>query len=152
MVILFLFFDLRVHGKSSCFTLGVEGVFAGRFILRPQSPQPFAIVRECSREGPMAVPAGNVGNVVSVGGFTCGVMSFRLASVALRDIPTWFIPRQNSLHLTKAMLLHRFQKIGCIFCGKCDTLETSIVFLRLVLSGQHQVLTPCKLHSRRGQS
>jgi hypothetical protein len=49
---------------------------------------------------------------------------------ALREMPTCFITCPKSFCVTGAILLRRFQKIRCIFRGKCSTLETSVFILR----------------------
>ena len=50
--------------------------------------------------------------------------------VTRRDILTCFIMCRKSFCVTAAILLHRFQKMTSILCGRGSTLETSIVFLR----------------------
>ena len=56
--------------------------------------------------------------------------SFRVAGMALRDIPTCFITCQKSFFVTGTMLLHGFQTMICIFCGRHSALETSMFILR----------------------
>ena len=53
-----------------------------------------------------------------------------VAGVALRDISTCFITCQNSFCRAGAILLQRFQKMRCIFCGRRNALATSIVISR----------------------
>jgi len=53
-------------------------------------PQPFATVRNRSRDPRMAVPVGSSAQVVISRGFRRVVASFRVAGVALRDIQTCF--------------------------------------------------------------
>ena len=65
---------------------GVEGVFARRCVRERNRPQPFATVRNRSRDPHMAVPMGSSAEVVLFGGFRRVVASFRVAGVALRDI------------------------------------------------------------------
>ena len=84
-------------------------------------------------------------------------------------MPTCFITCPKSFCVTGAILLRRFQKIRCIFRGKCSTLETSVFilrrscitldawrflflfyFLRIALSGLRQVVTTCKSRGSRG--
>ena len=88
----------------------------------------FATVRGRSREGRMAVPMAVA--VVTFGGSTCRVASFRVAGVALCDIPTCFITFQNSFCVAGAILLRRCQRMSCIFGGRCSTSETSSVIRR----------------------
>jgi len=71
--------------------------------------QPFAIVRNRSRELRMAVPMGNFAKVVLFGGFRHLVISFRVAG---------------------AIFLRRFQKIHCRFHRRHSTLDVSIVIFR----------------------
>ena len=72
--------------------------------------------------------------------------------------------------VTGAILLHRCQKMSCIFRSRRSTLETSIVILRgrrrdvsrqrvacvffwrIALSGLRQVVTMCKSRGKRGAS
>ena len=74
--------------------------------------QPFATVHN---EDAMAVPMRSVTKVVTFGGLKRRVTSFRMAGVALRDIPTCFITCQKSFCVTGSILVHRFQKMTCIF-------------------------------------
>ena len=71
--------------------LGVEGVFARRRTTVRSRPQPPAAVRNRSREGRMAVPMASSATAVIFGGCRRRVASFRVAWVALCDIPTCFI-------------------------------------------------------------
>ena len=128
-------------------------------------PQPFTTIRNRSREVPMAVP------MVS---FAKGV-TFDISSVASRRFAwqAWhFVTFQHVSRCVKsffcvagAMLLRRFQKMRCIFCGSRSTLATSIVtlrgsritsdvscsvFLPIALSGPREVVTTCKFCGRRG--
>ena len=66
---------------------------------------------------------------VIFGGFNRRVASFRVASVALRDIQTCFVTCGKSFCVASAILLRRFQKMRCIFPGRGNTLEI-IVLLR----------------------
>ena len=68
--------------------------------------------------------------VVTSGCFQCRVASFRVAGVALRDIQTCFVTRRNSFSVAGTILLRRFQKMHCLFCGRRSTLATSIVISR----------------------
>jgi hypothetical protein len=104
----------------------------------------------------MAVPIASSATGV-FGGFTCRVASFRVASVALRDIQTCFVTCGKSFCVASAILLRRFQKMRCIFPGRGNTLEI-IVLLRgrrstldvSCGSGLREVVTRCKFHGRRG--
>ena len=58
------------------------------------------------------------------------VMSFCVAGMALRDIPTCFKTCQKSSFVAGAILLRRFQKMRCIFRGRRSTLDISDVILR----------------------
>ena len=57
-------------------------------------------------------------------------MSFCMAGAALGDILSCVCKRVESHFVAGAILLRRFQKMSCIFCGRLSTLETSIVILR----------------------
>ena len=67
---------------------------------------------------------------VPFGGFKRCVASFRVAGMALCDIPTCFIFVENRFCAAGAMLPRRFQKMSCSFRGRRSTLETSIVISR----------------------
>ena len=65
--------------------LGIEGVFARRRATICNPPQPFATVRNRSREGPMAVPMGTAAkNAYTFRGFKRRVTSLRVAGVVVR--------------------------------------------------------------------
>ena len=87
----------------------------------------FATVRGWSREGCMAVPMVRSAKVVTFGGSTCRIASFRVAGMALCDTPTFFITRRKPFCVAGAILLRRSLKLSCNFRGRCSTLETSIV-------------------------
>ena len=93
-------------------------------------PQPFATVRNRPRDGHMAVPMVNSAEGVVFGGFICGVASFCVAGVALRDIQTCFVTCRKSFCVAGAILLRRLQKMRCSFRGRRSTLDVSIVILR----------------------
>ena len=78
----------------------------------------------------MAVPLGSAAKVVTFGGFKRCVTLFRVAGVALRDIPTCFTTCWKWFCVIGAILSHRFQRTRCIFRGRRSTLETSIAILR----------------------
>ena len=128
-----------MRSKGSRFTLGVWGWSCVRRTLRLRSQpfatvrnrsQPSATVRNSSREGRMAVPIGSSAKGVTFEAFQCCVASFRVAGVALHDIPTCFMTCQKSFCVAGAILLLRFQKMRCIFRGRRSTLNTSDVILR----------------------
>ena len=115
-----------MRSKGSRFTLGVWGLR----VCSLDVAQPFATVRNCSRDPRMAVPMVSSAKGVTFGGFTCGVASFRVAGVALPVIQTCFVTRRKSFCVAGAILLRRFQKMCCSFRGRRSTLEVSIVILR----------------------
>ena len=92
--------------------------------------QPFATVRNRSRDPRMAVPMGSSAEVVIFGGFRRVVASFRVAGVALRDIQTCSATCRKSFCMAGAILLRRFQKMCCSFRGRRSTLGVSIVIFR----------------------
>ena len=113
----------------------------------------------------MAVPMASPAKRVTFGGFQRCIASFRVAGVSICDIPTCFIMCRKSFCAAGAILLPCFQRMRCIFHGRHNTLETSIVilrgrrstleesccvFLRIALSGLPQVVTACKFCGRRG--
>ena len=57
------------------------------------------------------------------------VMWFCVAGVALRDIVMCLQTCRKWFCVAGAILLRRFQKMGCIFRGRRGTLETSIIIL-----------------------
>ena len=99
--------------------------------------QPSATVRH---EVPMAVPMGSTAKLATFRGFKRRVTSFRVAGLALRDIPTCAIMCQKSFCVTGEILLHRFQKMTSIFRGRRSTLEMSINFAWQVQHFRHVVL------------
>ena len=84
----------RMRSKGSRFTLGVWGLrvcsldVAFTVATVRNRSQPFATVRNRSRDPRMAVPMGSSAEVVIFGGVRRVVASFRVAGVALRDIQT----------------------------------------------------------------
>ena len=92
--------------------------------------QPFATVRNRSRDSRMAVPMVSSAEVVIFGGFTCLVASFRVAGMALRDIQTFVVTCRKSFCVAGEILLRRFQKMRCSFRGRRSTLDVSIFILR----------------------
>ena len=100
-----------------------------RSTLRSRS-QPFATVRNRPYELRMAVPMGSFAEVVLFGDFRRLVASFRVAGVALRDIQTCSGTCRKSFRVAGAILLRRFQKMCCSFCGRRSTLDVSIVIFR----------------------
>ena len=91
----------------------------------PTSPH-----RSQPRNPRMAVPMVSFAKGVTFEGFTCGVASFRVAGVALRDIQTCLVTCRKSFCVAGAILLRRFQKMCCSFRGRRSTLDMSIVILR----------------------
>ena len=102
-------------------------MFARRCATVHNRSQPSATVRNRPREVAMAVPMGSSAKrnmfVVS----QRRVASFRVAGVALCDIPTCFSRCQKSVCVTGAILLQRFQKMRCIFRGRRGTLKTDVL-------------------------
>ena len=108
-------------------------VFARRCFPIRNSLRVFATVRNRSQlsanvhdDSAMAVPMGSAAKVVTFGGFKRRVTSFRVAGVALCDIPTCFTTCQKSFCVTGAKLLHRFQEMISISRGRRSTLDVSI--------------------------
>ena len=118
--------------QGSRFTLGVWGLRVCSLDVAFM----FATVRNRPREVAMAVPMASFATVVTFGGFRRRVASFRVAGVAVCDIPTCFITGQKSFCVAGAVLLHRFQKMSCSFRGRRSTLATSIVISR----GRHNTV------------
>jgi len=81
-----------MRGKGSRFTLGVWGLrvcsldVAFMFATVRNCSQPFATVRNRSRDGRMALPMVSSAEGVIFGGFTCGVASFREAGVVFCNV------------------------------------------------------------------
>ena len=100
-------------------------------------PQPFATVRNRSqpsatvrnrnrsRDGRMDVPMGSAAKGATFEGFQRRLALFRVAVVALRDIPTCFMTCQNWFCVAGAILLQRFQKIRSIFRCRRSTSDVS---------------------------
>ena len=61
----------------------------------------------------MAVPMASSAQAVMFGGFKRCEASFRVAGMALCDIPTCFITCRKSFCVAGALLLLRFQKMSC---------------------------------------
>ena len=101
----------RMRSKGSRFTLGVWGLR----VCSLDVAQPFATVRNRSRDPRMAVPMVSSAEGVIFGGFKRRVASFRVAGVALRDIQTCFVTCRKSFCVAGAILLRRFRKISCSF-------------------------------------
>eukprot|EP00435_Cladocopium_sp_Y103_P009744 s4006_g2.t1 len=78
----------------------------------------------------MAVSMGEAAIAVVFGRFRRVETSFRVAGVALRDIPTCFMTCRKSFCVARAILSRRFQKLTCIFRGRRNTLEMSSVTFR----------------------
>ena len=121
----------RMRSKGSRFTLGVWELRVCSLVLtQPPATQPFATVRNRSRDPRMAVPMVSSAGGVIFGGFKRRVASFRMAGVALRDIQTCFVTCRKSFCVVVEILLRRFRKMSCSFHGRRSTLDTSIVILR----------------------
>ena len=103
---------------------GGKAVFAERCVYVCNRPQPFAWG-----------PYGRA-YIGTFGAFHRRVASFRVAGVALRDIPTCFKTCQKSFCVAGATLLQHFQKMCCIFRDRGSTLDTS----DLILRGRHSTL------------
>ena len=125
-----------MRSKGSRFTLGVWGLRVCSLDVLSNRPQPFATVRNCSRDPRMAVPMVSSAEGVILGGFKHRVASFRVAGVALRDIQTCFVTCRKSFCAAGAILARRFRKMSCSFRGRRSTLDVSIVILR----GRHSTL------------
>ena len=78
----------------------------------------------------MAVPLVSFATGVTFGAFQRRIASFRVAGVALCDIPTFFMMCQQWFCVAGTIVLRRFQKMRCIFRGTRSTLGTSDVILR----------------------
>ena len=99
-----------MRSKGSRFTLGVWGLSCVRQTL-PNRSQLSATVRNRSREVAMAVPMVSSAKRSILVVFQRRVASFRMASVALSDIPTCFMTCQEWFCVAGAVLLQRFQKM-----------------------------------------
>ena len=125
------FSRMRSEGFSFYFGgLGAWGpggwdVFARRRFHIRNRPQPSATVRVGVA---LAVPLQKWSLLIN-GGFQRRATSFRVAGVALRDIPTCFITCQKPFRVAGAIAW--FQKMTCIVRGRRSTLETSIFILRV---------------------
>ena len=155
---------------------GVEGVFARRCPTIRTPPQPFATVRNRSQpsatvrnrshEGRLAVPMESSTKGVTFGCFQRHVAAFRVAGVALCDIPTCLIACRKSFCVAGAILMCSLHKIpvAVLVAGAalwtCPSsfymagaaLQTCRVacFLRIAVSGLRQVAPRCKFRGRRG--
>ena len=138
----------RMGSKGSRFTLGswvcsLDFAFASATV-RKRS-QPFATVRVRALWPQLLMSSAKMFNF---GHFKRCVASFRVASVALCDIPTCLIRCPKSFCLAGTILLLSFQKMASIFRGRRNTLETSIV----ISPGRHSTLDVrnATLRGRRG--
>ena len=82
-------------------------------------------------------------------------MTFRVAGVALRDIPTCFITCPKSFCVTDAILFRGFQKLSWIFRGRRSPAQhfrrvASRVFLEYRIVRLRQLVAKCKMRGRRG--
>ena len=98
---------------------------AGVELFSPDVAQPSATARNRPREDHMGVPMLSSAKGVTFRAFQRRIASFRVAGVALRDIPTCFMTCQKWFCVAGAILLPRFQKMRCIFRGRHSTLKTS---------------------------
>ena len=125
-----------MRSKGSRFTLGVWGLrvcsldVAFTIATVRNRSQPFATVRNRSRDPRMAVPMGSSAEVVLFGGCRRVVASFRVAGVVLRDIQTCSGTCRKSFCMAGAILSWRCQKMCCSFRGRRSTLDVSIVIFR----------------------
>ena len=106
------------RSKGSRFTLEVWG----SRLCSPDVAQPFATVCNRRREVAMAVPVASFATVVTFGGFRRRVASFRVAGVALCDIPTCFITEKDAVrspffHVSgnAVLLLHHVRSFMFIY-------------------------------------
>ena len=122
-------------------------MFARRCLIVRNHPQPFAAVRNRSRDPRMAVPMVSSAEGVIFGGFEGRAASFRVAGVALRDLQTCFVTCRKSFCVAGAIFLRRFRKMSCSFCGRRSTLDVFIVILR----GRRSTLDvwPCVFFANR---
>ena len=124
-----------MRSKGSRFRLGVWGLRVCSLDVAFTSatvrnrPQPFATVRNRPQPS-VGVPMVSSAEGVIFGGFTCGVASFRVAGVALRDIQTCFVTCRMLFCVAGAILERRFQKMRCSLRGRRSTLDVSIVIFR----------------------
>ena len=72
-------------------------------------------VRNRLRGPGMAVPMVSSAKGVVFGGLKRRVVSFRVAGVALRDIPTCVVPCGKSFCVAGAILLRRFRRCVAVF-------------------------------------
>ena len=163
----------RMRSKGPRFTRGVWGLkvcslevaFASATIRNHSQPfatvrnrsQPFATVRNRPRKVAMAVPLASSANS---GHFWRFQMSRSLVSPG-----TWHSQRVESRFVWQAQYLCKvFKTWLAFFRGRHSALETSIIilrgrgstcrvarFARIAMSGLRQVVTTCKLRSRRGK-
>ena len=105
-------------------------MFARRCVRERNRPQPFATVRNRSRDPRMAVPMGSFAGGIIFGGFRRVVASFRVAGVALRDIQRCSVTCRKSFCVAGAIHLRRFHKMCCSFRGRRSTLDVCIVIFR----------------------
>ena len=80
--------------------------------------------------GAVAVSMGEAAKPILLNVSKQAVISFCVAGVALRGIPTCFMMCQKSFCVARAILVLHFQKMRCIFRGGCSTFDTPDVILR----------------------
>ena len=107
----------------------------------------------------MAVPMASSAKGVTFGGFERRVPSFRVAGVALCDIPTCFRRRRKSFCVTGAIHFASFSddelhspSSNRHFAWQGQGFRHVVlrVFLRIAMSGLREVVTTCKFCGRPG--
>ena len=99
----------RMRSQGSRFTRGVWGLSCVRQTL-PKRPQLFAAVRNRSHAVAMAVPLVSSATGVTFGAFQRRIASFRVAGVALCDIPTSFMTCHKWFCVADAILFSPFSE------------------------------------------
>ena len=112
----------------SLWGLEVEGVFARRCATVRNRSQPFAV----NWGEPYGRASGESAKAVTFGGFKGRATSFRVAGVALCDIPTCFHDVSKVVCVWQAQYFRVvFRRCVAIFRGRrCTWVETSIVMSR----------------------
>ena len=87
----------------------------------PDVAQRLATVRNRPREDHTAVPLVSSAKGVIFGVFQLRLASFRVAGVALCDVPRYFMTCQKLSCVAGAILLLRFGKMRCIFLVRGST-------------------------------
>ena len=155
----------RMRSQGSRFTLGVWGLrVCSLDVAQPSAtvrnrPQPSATARNRPRQGHMAVLMVSSAEGVTFSGFTCGVASFRVAGVALRDNQTCFVTCRKSFCVAGATFFRRCIAVFVAgaalwtcpssFCVAGAAYRVAC-FLRIALPELRQVATRRKFRGRRG--